>query len=392
MKTYKNISSSILLLLSGYLFANDDILSQNKKEILKYSYEKAKQDSSKLSKDWINPVTYKYIYNEGEQYDTKKSFISISQPIFKSGGIYSALKYASSIDRYSEISIDAQKQELVKQALKLLFEINKIDLTIKKQELLVSNATIDVDRKKELVLNGILDTSFLDNAILESNIKRNTLIDFQYQKDQLINSFSNISDKKYYEIDLPVFFVIDNNKYINNNIYIKQASVDIDSSYWMKKMTTARYLPTVNFTADYTKYHEIDNHPTLSEDGTKNIGINITVPLDIKYYNTIQSSKLDYLKKKVSLSDKKKEELSIYKNSTSKIKSLDKKIKIANNDLKLYESLLKQMEEQLNVGLKTQADLQTMKNSKDLKLLEIKSLNIDKQLQLLEIYSRIANG
>lgn len=394
MRTYRNISAALLLLSFSNLFANEDILSQNKKEILKYSYEKSKEDSNKLSKDWINPITYKYIYNDSEKLDikTSKSFISISQPIFKSGGIYSAIKYSSSMDRYSKTSIDAQKKELIKQAVNLLYEIHKIDITIKKQELLIQNAKIDVERKKELVLNGIMDTSFLDNAILDSNTKQNNLIDLQYQKEQLINSFYNISDKKYAELELPVFKIVDDKEYLNNNLYIKQAEQEIDNAYWLKNMTISSYLPTVNFTADYTKYHDNDGNPAYDRDWQSNVGFNITIPLDIRFSNSIQSSKLEYLKKKISLKDKKTEELNIYKNSIAKIKSLDKKIEIANNDLELYDSLVTQIKEQLSVGMKTPSDLEMIENSKKIKSLEVKSLNIDKQLQLLEIYSRTYNG
>ena len=59
-KLNKIILSSLLLTIGTY--ASDDILSQNKEDILNYSYEKSIQDSSKLEKDWINPITYKYIY------------------------------------------------------------------------------------------------------------------------------------------------------------------------------------------------------------------------------------------------------------------------------------------------------------------------------------------
>ncbi|MEA2051161.1 MAG: TolC family protein [Campylobacterota bacterium] len=390
MKTYnKLILASFLLGSSAIANDNDneDILSQNKLDILNYSYEKAIEDSNKLSKDWINPITYKFIYNNGETYDTQKSYISISQPIFKSGGIYSAIKYASSMEKYSKTSVDTQKKELIKQALNLLFQIHKIDITINKQKLLIDNATLDVNRKKEQVLNGILDSSFLDNSILDLNTKRNSLIDLEYQKTELINSFSTLSTKEYDSLALPTLLLTSQDKFVENNIYIKQQKEDIDNSYWIKRMTTENYLPTINLTADHTEYHDNDNYSGYQDNS--NIGFNITIPLDIKYSNTIESSKIAYLQKKSSLKDQEIQEINIYKNSLAKIESLDKKIQIAKSDVKLYDSLLTQMQEQLSVGLKTLSDVQTMKNSKQIKALDIKSLNIDKQLELLEIYSRV---
>lgn len=395
MKSYHKIASVSLasLILSSNLFAQqNNILSDTKNKILDYSYEKAKEDSEKLNKDWINPITYKYTYNNGEQYDTHKSFISISQPIFKSGGIYSAIKYASSMGEYSSTSVDIQKKELIKQTLNLLYQIHENGITIKKQKLLIKNAELDIQRKKEQVLNGILDTSFLDNAILDANTKKNTLIDLEYQKHTLLNNLTNFTDKPYNELELPVFKLTDKDEFIKNNIYVKQQNEDIQNSYWLKNMVTSQYLPNVNFIADYTKYHDIDNNPALTEKGTTNVGFNLTVPFNVNFSNDIQSKKIEYLQKKLNLKEKIKEEDNIYKNTLAKVKSLDDKIKIAKKDVELYDSLLVQLQEQYEVGMKTIIDVETMENSKKIKALEIRGLNIQKQIQLLEVYSRISNG
>ncbi len=388
LKIFK-VFTSLSVLFTTLLLGNEDFLSQTKKDTLNYSYEKAIEDSSKLKQDWINPITYKYIYNNGEEYDTKRSTITVTQPIFKTGGIYSAIKYANSYGRYTNTDIDTQRKELIKQVISFLYQRKQIDISIAKQKLLVKNAKIDVQRKKEQVLNGITDSSFLDNAIIEANTRENTLVDLEYQRIELINNLATVSDKKYEELELPIFSMIDDEQFIENNIYIKKASEDIDTSYWMKNMVTSSYLPTVNLTADYTKYHDTDNNPALSEDGTKNIGFNITMPLDVRVSYDIQSNKIAYLQKKLALEDKKKEEISLFKNSLAKINSLEKKIVIASNDVKLYDSLLTQLQEQLSVGMSTPSDVETMKNSKKIKALDVKSLNIDIQIELLDIYSRI---
>jgi len=387
LKRYSSLF--ILPFLFSTLNSSDEMISQNKKDILNYSYQKALEDSGKLKKDWINPITYQYIYNDGEEYTTQRSYISISQPIFKSGGIYSAIKYADSIEKYSKTSIDTQKKEIVKQIIDLTYQINKLDITIKKQQLLIQNGKLDIDRKKEQVLSGLLDTSFLDNAILDSNIKQNALIDLEYQKTTLINNLAKISSKTYDKIDLPKLSLIDQDSFIEKNIYMKQSKEDIDSSYWVSRMTTANYLPTVNLTANYTKYHDTDNKQGLSEDGTTNVGFNITIPLDIKYSNTIESSKIAYLQKKSTLEDTKIEQLNDYRSAIAKVDSLKEKIKIAQSDIELYDSLLVQMIEQKNVGMKTDSDVQTMENSKKIKSLDLISLGFDEQLALLDIYYRV---
>jgi len=384
-----NFLSLILMSTISTLCANENYLSQTKKEILNYSYDKATEDSNKLRNDWINPITYQYIYSNTENYDTQKSYISISQPIFKSGGIYYAIKYAKSVRNQTNIGIDVQKKELIKQTINLLYQIKNIDVTISKQKLLIQNAKLDIQRKKEQVLNGILDTSFLDNSILDSNAKQNTLIDLEYQRTTFINNLTMYSDKRYEELELPIFTITSNEYFLNKNIYIQQAKDEINSSYWLKNMITSNYLPTINFTANYTKYHDTDNNPSLSEEGTETYGFNITIPLDIKYSNTIQSAKIEYLQNKTLLQEKEEEEKILLNNVNAKLDSLDKKIEIAKSDIQLYDSLVTQIKEQVDVGMKTRSDLETIQNSRHIKTLEIKSLKIDKQIELLEIYSRI---
>jgi len=206
----------------------------------------------------------------------------------------------------------------------------------------------------------------------------------------LINNLFNLSDKKYHEHKLPILLLVSNKDFIDKNIYLKKAKEDIDTSYWMKNMITSNYLPTINFTADHTIYHENDGNVQLKD--ATNVGFNITIPLDIKYSYSIKSHKIAYLQKKTTLKDKKREELSIFKNTMAKIKSLDKKIVIAKKDVELYDSLLTQMIEQQTVGMKTQSDVDTIVNSKKIKTLDIKSLDIDKQIELLEVYSRVENA
>ena len=128
----------ICSLISLNLYASNEafdekIISEKRLETFNLSKEQIEEDSSKLKKDWINPI---------------------NQPIFQSGGIYKAIKYADSSFDYASIELDQQKKELVKQALNLLYTIEKIDLNIQKAQYTLQNAKIDVNRKKEQVLNG----------------------------------------------------------------------------------------------------------------------------------------------------------------------------------------------------------------------------------------------
>ena len=377
-----------ILIFCVTLNAND-YLSKTKKDILEYSFQKSNQDNDKLKKDWINPITYKYIYNKDEKFTTAKSLLTINQPIFKSGGIYFAIKYANSMENLSKSNLAKQKYELIRQVIEVLFQIKKIDFNIQKQQLVIQNSQLDIVRKKELVLNGILDTSFLDNAIIESNTKKNILVDLLYQKTTMINKLSSLSDKRCDQLSLPILKLVTKKDFIDNNLYLKNSKDQIQTSYWLKNMTISQYLPTVNLTANYIKYHDTDDNPILTTNAKKNVGFNITIPLDIRFSNTIQSNKIKYLQNKLNLIDKKTQEIMLYKNANAKIDSINSKMAIAIDDLTLYDTLLQQIIEQKDVGMKTQSDIDTMKNSKKMKEYDIKILKVEKQMEFLNIDARV---
>lgn len=386
------------LVLIGLLFdlgltdtlLDKSILSPDRQKSIELSFEQAEDDSDKLKKDWIEPITYKYtqVYDVGSgDYDTAKSYIGVSQPIFRSGGIYNAIKYANAMEKYKNLNIELQKQTMIKEALNILFEIEKNKYNIKKQELSVKNSEIEVERKREQVMSGLLDTSDLDNAIIDLNTKRNTLLELEFAKAELENSFANYSDMKYSEFKLPKFSMIDKNQFEANNINLQIAKYDIKSKDYYTGITAAAYLPSVNFTYDYTKYHDDGGSSSYVDD--KYYGFNITIPLNINSVDAISSAKIDYLQSKIELNNIRKSEQNFLKNKLAKIKMLDRKLLIAKNDVKLYDKLLTEVIELTQVGMKTKSDIETFENSKKIKAMDIKIHNINKQIELLEIYTKM---
>ncbi|MGB5917834.1 TolC family protein [Arcobacter sp.] len=369
---------------------DDSILSKKRLEIFDLSKEQIEENSSKLKKDWINPVNYTYSKVYGDKYDTEKSLISVDQPIFKTGGIYKAIKYANAQRLYSHLDLDLQKKAMIKDTTTILFNIHKLQLQIKKQELLVKNGEIDIQRKKEQVLNGFADTSLLDNAILDTNTSRNALADLVYQKEELINQFGTYASGDYESFTLPKFSILDKENFLKDNLTLKRAKADISSKKDFSWMTISKYLPTVSATFDYTKYHS-SNNPTIDTgDDVQNYGIKITMPLDTRTFNDIQSARIDYLKAKLDFDNQVLEQVNYFKSKLSKIKMIDSKIAIAKNDYILYNSLLDVVVEEKEAELKTQSDVDTLLNSKKIRELDLKIYNIDKQIELLDIYSKIS--
>lgn len=389
MHLIKSLKIKLLLcsFIPLFLQANEqDILSKDRLQLFELNQNKVDESTKKLKKDWINPITYKYSKNYGESADLEKSMITVNQPIFKSGGIYKAIEYAKSSQKYSTLDIDIQRKNLIKDAYALLFNINKTNYEIKRSKIQVKNANIDINRKKEQVLNGFLDASFLDNAILDANKAKITLADLEQKKKEQINSFNNFASSNYESFDLPSFDLIDEENYLEKNLELSKTKADIDTKYQYKGVTLAKYLPSVNATFDYTKNHSSTNN---LDDNVKNYGIAISVPLDVRTFNDIEVSQIDYLTAKLNLKNKILEEKNFYKSKLAKIDTINSKITITKEDYKLYDSLLSIMIEESDAGLKTASDVQTLQNSQKIKALDLKIYKIDKQIELLEVYAKL---
>ncbi|MGE4460830.1 MAG: TolC family protein [Arcobacter sp.] len=384
-------------LISLSLFASDDtkdafdtkIISEKRLKNIELSKEQIKEDSSKLRKDWINPITYQYTKNLGEDEKTERSLISINQPIFQSGGIYKAIKYADSTYDYAALELDQQQKDLVKQALQYLYNIEKTNLNIQKAKYTLENAKIDVNRKKEQVLNGFLDTSYLDDALLTLNSSKHNLVDLKYQKQDLINSFNNISSQDYTKFELPIFKIFSQKEFLENNIELKKAQADIEKKGNYSYMTMAKYLPSVNAYYTYSKYHDTDNSIKYTKENDQTFGLTLNIPFDSRTFNDIQSTKIDYLKSKLNLENSEDDEKTFFKTKLEKISMLDERLQITREDLEVYDSILKIINEEKQAQIKTQSDVDTLQNSQKIKSLDLKIFEVEKQLELLELYAKL---
>ena len=198
----------VFLLLPAFLFSGD-LLNDLKQKELSFDKKRIIQDSKETEKSWLNPITLKYSYSKDNILDdittTSKTFsISINQPVFKSGAIYYSIKYAKHSKKYNELNIEMQKRELIKQALDLAYDYKIAKLNQKIILLNIDNAKIDIAKKKEEFLNGVGDSTFLNNAILKFNNLKLNLADIKSNLNNIKYSFKNIS---FLNIHLKTFYL-----------------------------------------------------------------------------------------------------------------------------------------------------------------------------------------
>jgi hypothetical protein len=112
--------SLTLLVVSTSLFAKqsstlEQYISQNKKQIFSYDYEKNVQDSLMQKDSWINPINLQYSYSKSNPYTkvqlSENAAIKIDQPIFRGGGIFYSIKHAEASKKYADFSLLTLQKE-----------------------------------------------------------------------------------------------------------------------------------------------------------------------------------------------------------------------------------------------------------------------------------------
>ncbi len=375
----------------------ESLLSALKRQSLGLQFEKNAAESTQLEFSWINPVTLGYSDSRNDQFDRtqirRELYVTVDQPIFKSGGIWYAVKYAKASRKVGELGIEAQKRQLVKQVVATLFNFHKNRYQILKQKLLIENDRIDIERKKEQYLSGDLDSGFLDQAILKKNQDTLQLYVLQDTQAQLHKQFRDLSDADPESIPLPHFSIMKESHFLEHHIDLARQKAAIDQKRYFNVMTWARYLPTLSVQASYIKPYENNYYFTGGNlyDLTKpywSYGFRVTMPLDINSFSTIESTRVDYLGAKIAWQESRREAKNMFEATMKRLEVLDRMIALSKEDETLYASLVESTREQVEAGEKTAYDLKTMENARDIRRLDQKIFELDKQLVLLDLYEK----
>ncbi|HFC03477.1 MAG TPA: hypothetical protein ENJ74_01265, partial [Nitratifractor salsuginis] len=116
------------LLLTLPLAAESELenyLSREKNLIFDYQQEANRLQSAVLRKSWVSPIMLNYSETTSTMFlnghETDRVFnVGIDQPIFKSGGIYYAVKFANAQEGATRTEIRLQRRQLITQAIETL--------------------------------------------------------------------------------------------------------------------------------------------------------------------------------------------------------------------------------------------------------------------------------
>jgi outer membrane protein TolC len=229
----------------------------------------------------------------------------------------------------------------------------------------------------------------LDNAILNKNSLEKSLIDMETNRYEQLMNFEALSDMQYSEILPPRFSLIDEKKFLENSIAIKQKDAATKQSRYLKNMTISNYLPTVSLTGSYND-SKIDNQGISAKDSYSSVGVKVSMPLfDVNRGRSIELKRLAYLKSKLEFADTKRSETKEYQNIVKQVSFLQKKVNLSKQDFNLYKSLLQSTQDLYEAGEKTIYDVDTLKNSQMSMRYDQMIYEVDIQLTLLDLYAKM---
>jgi len=127
-----------LLLFATFLSGSQivNLLDENYNQMFDLELQKSLQEKNFDSKSWVSPIMLTWERGWSNQltgkYSRKDTYsIGIDQPIFKSGGIYYGIKFASAKYNLAQANIHKQQKELIVKAVELLYKIKQTKLNYK---------------------------------------------------------------------------------------------------------------------------------------------------------------------------------------------------------------------------------------------------------------------
>lgn len=388
------------IVASSLIQADDlgEILSDNKELLFDYQFQSNELESDILSKSWMNPVILRYSRDYSTQIqdvtrETGRYSVIIDQPIFRSGGIYYGIKYSQAFRDANVAELKLQKRMMIGDAISILFNMKKTKLEQKKLKYQIKNDVIDIRQKRDSYEAGLLDSSFLDQAILKKSQDETALLQLDLTLMELKQRFALLSDKDPANLRLPELKLMSKENYSAQNLELKRDTLRAEQSDYNQKVTWAKYLPVVSLQGQYTGLG--GDAPLFQPPGLKddyyNYGFSISMPLDINAFSDIEKSKVDKLRTAVEVLDRKDTVEEEYNWIYNSLEILDKKIQLAYQDEKVYENLFNVTKNLAQAGEKTLLDSDIMYNSLQIRKIDQAIYKIDKQVHLLRLYVRVEN-
>ncbi|MDD2780715.1 TolC family protein [Sulfuricurvum sp.] len=387
------IATLPLLLMTNLCGSDNALLSGEKQELLRQQKEIYEFEHEKLRTNWIAPLNLNasYSYDKSAQgdyhSDTENLSASISQDIFRSGGIMYQIAYADAKKQSESIAYQQQIAALNQQLFLALLTYQKNSVLLEQSQKRLDNKEIEIFIKRQLYDAGKVDITELNNAFMGKSNELKTLISLKYALSEQRFEIAKISDITPDTFPIPRFEMIAKEQYLSGQFDLQYAQAQSDTLKNLSEVTATNYLPSIALNADVGYRNYDPKELSGAYNGNYySAGFQLTMPLVYNASATIQEAQATYLKEAAKTADKKRELNAQYAQVLEKIQSYRDTISITSKNLLLYDELIRVLQAGVNAGTKTGYDLQTLKNTKTIEELEIKINEINIQIEFAKLH------
>ncbi|MDN5080496.1 TolC family protein [Aliarcobacter butzleri] len=373
-------------LFSSLLFANEksnEVLMLLKNEIRDLETKSIEEKKEVNKYEWLNDLNISLSQSKDDEHiKTKDYSLNLNQKILDFGGISSQIDYANNLFKQEALKIKMENFEDLNTLYKNFIDLKINDINILQNDLNIKNSEIEVDIKKSQYRNGQSDISDLNDAIMKKNLLEDSKMNLKLNKVIYENDIKKLTSYEINNLSIPYISLISKDIFLEKSTKKLYANLESQVSQNEYKKTKSKYLPALNLTGAVG----YQDSTTKKSQDYYNYGASITMPLNYTFSNDIEYSKLVYLqnRKKEALTSIELEK--VYDSSIETIKQFENRINLALNDIKLYEELLELNQEEFNAGFKADEDVQTLKNSKEIRKLDIEKYKLNIKKELLYIY------
>lgn len=381
----------LLSLLTISIFAKEEpnsVLSPLKNEIKELKIKSSEEKQKVNQYDWLSDIDLSLSQSKDNENEKSKDYsLSLSQEVYNFGGISAKIDYANYLFKQESLKIQMDNQDDLYLLYSNIINLLVNNLTIKQNILNTKNKEIEVNIKKSQYKNGESDISELNDAIMTKNLLEDTKMELMLEKVKYQNEIKKLTQYDVSDIDFPKVSLLNKDEFLANSSQKRYTQIESKISQTQYQKTKSSYLPSlkINGSAGYN-----NSDTTNNLDDYYKYGASISIPLSYTSSNDIQQSKLIFLK------NKKEEDLTYielentYETSYETIKQYEKRINLALNDIKLYEELLQLNQEEYNAGFKAMEDVDTLKNSKEIRQLDIEKYKLYIKKEILFLYFQIS--
>lgn len=371
----------------------ESLLSPQKQEILRIQKEKDEAEYEKLKYEWVSPLNLNAAYgydkkNQAYGDSTTKSIsASISQDIFRSGGITYQLAYADAKKQSNAISLQKQISEYNQQLFIALLNYRKNRVMLEQSQKRLENKEIEIFIKRQLFDIGKADITELNRAFMDKSSEEKNIASIRYTLLEQRLEIAKISDLDPETYLIGIFELIPQKTYIEHQLNLEYARAQSKTLQNLYEVTASRYLPSIAINANigYTDYNT-DIASAQYETEHYGGGVQLTMPFTYNASATTQEARAAHLIEIAKTADLEREAEAHYAQIIHKIDNYRQYIALTTHNLPLYDALIRALQAGVDAGTKTGYDLQTLKNTKTVEELEIAINEINIQIELAKLY------